>query len=421
DAVSNVIAGKVSRTVDGGAPYDEWGIVGAKALSPDAIGRMESFPGFRNKYWLYDYEEFVKAEVDGADRVVKLFRGAKGEKAFLKVLKFLQKHREVGPQFQIYGHSAGASTPFIVFHSGALFSFTDFIWYSMSDLHTHHEHMIRVWKSLVEVTEAVEFVAKCSRVDLFTNVPEWPVGRYFREGAMVDKSGSITIDVLDTTTTQAYGGEWPEARSPTSDMVPELAGHLASRLIRVPTCQRLYRALIRTPYTVLSRTAFDVARLNPYEAIRSLPRSRFDPQSDWLLRKEVWHAGQLCDIGVVDHKRTAIAKRPEFRKIGVIDELQVSWQIRLWSTEIFEMTEISDGVYRFVELLLLRVLDHLFIDKTSLTRFALTLGDGELPLRDVEIWFNGSIIRTEGDTHLFTRKAKKLAGEHNVAVEGIYF
>ncbi|KAG8896005.1 hypothetical protein FRB99_000224 [Tulasnella sp. 403] len=37
--------------------------------------------------------EFVEAEVDGTDRVVKLFRGEKGERAFLDALAFMQKNR----------------------------------------------------------------------------------------------------------------------------------------------------------------------------------------------------------------------------------------------------------------------------------------------------------------------------------------
>ncbi|KAG8896004.1 hypothetical protein FRB99_000223, partial [Tulasnella sp. 403] len=97
-----------------------------KPLPPHVIGRMKPHAG--TWYW-GGFQDFVEAEVDGKDRVVKLFRGEKGEQAFLDAMRFLQKT-------------------------------------SMIHMQTYHEYM-----------EGAEFVVTSNR-DLLDNLPRYEVNQY---------------------------------------------------------------------------------------------------------------------------------------------------------------------------------------------------------------------------------------------------
>ncbi|KAG8903165.1 hypothetical protein FRB99_003666 [Tulasnella sp. 403] len=86
DAVANVVMKDVARASGNG-----WQIAGAKPLPPHALGRMRALRSVRLDSDGGD-EEMVRAEVDGTDRVVQLFRGRRGKETFRNALDFLQTH-----------------------------------------------------------------------------------------------------------------------------------------------------------------------------------------------------------------------------------------------------------------------------------------------------------------------------------------
>ncbi|KAG8902513.1 hypothetical protein FRB99_004387 [Tulasnella sp. 403] len=355
-----VVTGSVVRTSPGETPYDEWQITGAKPLPSHAVGPMKPAVGILKNWWGNDNEEFVQARVDGEDRVVKLFRGERREKAFLDSLKFLQEH-----------------------------SLLD-----ISDKHTYYAHTIKIWKCAVEMKEAVEFIIAQNR-NVLANAPYDWASDYVQEifkGAMVDGSGSITLDVPNTTAIQRYNTDRCEAY-PMLNALHILKSYLSFSLMNVPTCRQLSQVLSKNPESVLSRNALEGAQLDSYQAIRSLRGSQLEPHFRWSLAETdaLRHRPQPGDIGLIDLKRAAVMKKTEFRKICVMNEVKIFWEVDPPVNEAFEMTQISDGIYR------------------------------EMSLEDMEITFTGTLARTEGDTRLFVRKAKRLADENGAIIEDLVF
>ncbi|KAG8898109.1 hypothetical protein FRB99_007668 [Tulasnella sp. 403] len=263
-----------------------------------------------------DNDQFVQAEVDGANRVVKVFRGKIGEKAFLNALDFLQTH-------------------------------------NILDKHPNYGHTIQIWECLIDMKEALEFIAR-RNPDLVQNLKgdTERVGYIQRilEGGMVDESGAVTMDIPDTSAIEQRGtGFWgPSWRMMNSkfNAAHFMANSGVHRLLELPSCRQLSLALDDQPESVLDRTVFEAARQNPYEGILSLREFR-ERQSTRFPWTTSWLDARLCDIGLFDRKRAAVTKQGEFRKISEMDEIAVSWQIRQPFIETFEVTEVSDGVYRF--------------------------------------------------------------------------
>ncbi|KAG8893428.1 hypothetical protein FRB99_001946 [Tulasnella sp. 403] len=357
DAASNVLLAKVSYISSRTDHCDEWGITGTKSLPPHAIGRMKPYHGIRA--WC-GRGEFVEADVDGTDRVVKLFRGEKGERAFLNALAFLQKNS--GPYLQIYGYSAGASIPFIVFHSGALVSFRDFIWHSMGDSRTPDEHIMRVWKCAVEMKEAVEFIATSTKDDT-RNLPPG--------GAMVDASGSMIMDVSATHTIQCYATRCAGA-IPIFSLKQALLLYFGASLAFIPTCQRLTQALETEGERTITRKTFEDPQFDPHQMVRSIPPGFcMMGRDNRVTHLDMAHLG---DIYLFDRKRAAVTRQVKFSKIGVVDKVKVGWTVHPYPPQMWEASQVSDGIYR-----------------------------------------------TGGNTRLFAKKAKKLADELGALIEDIYY
>ncbi|KAG8901522.1 DEAH-box ATP-dependent RNA helicase prp43, partial [Tulasnella sp. 403] len=179
--ISFVTAGNVRR-LGYGVPYDEFRIMGAKALRHDAVGEMEPIP-------LLEGEGFMHTEVDGKRRVVRQFHR---EEDFLWELKFLQRH--AGPHFQVYGYSQDSNPPFVVYHTASLVPFKYYWWceYINPTLGT-----VDLWAKWLTRTfqgvDAFDFVLRRSPT-VFTQA-DIPTIASIIENAKIDDKGRAKLSI----------------------------------------------------------------------------------------------------------------------------------------------------------------------------------------------------------------------------------